>query len=31
MKKILILSGKAQPKIIRDDEINQLINAIPQN
>ena len=30
-KKILILSGKAQPKIIRDDEINQLINAIPQN
>ncbi|MGN0229339.1 MAG: hypothetical protein ACI4BH_05965 [Muribaculaceae bacterium] len=24
-KKILILAGKAQPKIVRDDQLNQLI------
>jgi len=25
-KKILILAGKAQPKIIREDKLNELIN-----
>ena len=27
-KKILILAGKAQPKIIREDKLNELINKI---
>lgn len=27
-KKVMILAGKAQPKVIREDKINSLLNAL---